>query len=424
MPQKLPAIGEDVSHLFAGGGAPGIGEDVSHLFSGSGGPYDPNRRPASTEDFAPPQRDINIGNILLNAVKSIPAGIVDTAKLLYNDQRPEDVALGPARVLAPLIRAGASGVASEAKKAATAKSGLEAAGHAAAAALPLVGPAAATAGEDIGSGDTERIERGGGNAVGMVGSMLAPGAVGKVAPKVALASIGEQLASKVKSVSSAVGNINPLVLDIASEVAGHALGAQLGVPTLARRVLGHVLDSARKPEASNAGGRLVPSETPSMTQALADALAETRVPEPPSRVTTAPEAGLPPGYTPRATAPKPRLVKAERPAPVKAAIEAGEKKRAYFLKSAEDLAPVASEAIEPTGSVLPEDLPASWRSHTGQDLFPITGEEGKAVISAMRQELKDRGLSIGQAIASVSKNKTMPTELRAQLLRALAGGVK
>lgn len=63
---------------------------------------------------------------------------------------------------------------------------VEAAGHAAAGALPLVGPAAAEAGETIASGD---IAGGLGKGVGLVGSMLAPGrAPGKVGEAVEGAS--------------------------------------------------------------------------------------------------------------------------------------------------------------------------------------------------------------------------------------------
>lgn len=57
MPQKKPAIGEDVSSLF--GGAPDIGADVSALFDAPAQtPYDPSKRaggayakPVSAEDF-------------------------------------------------------------------------------------------------------------------------------------------------------------------------------------------------------------------------------------------------------------------------------------------------------------------------------------------------------------------------------------
>jgi len=496
MPQRLPAIGEDVSHLFGdGNAAPAIGEDVSHLFEASRGLYDPNRKPASTEDFAPQQRDVSVGNVLWNAVKSIPGGIVDAVETAYNDHRPEDAALGPAGVLAPLIRSAASGAKAEAGKT-VADIGRgrysEAAGHAAATALPLVGPAAAQAGEDIGSGETERIERGGGAAIAMLGSAVAPRVIPRVAPP--LASIGEQVLAKGKALPQAVARatsgIHPLVLDIAGEVAGHALGAQLGVPTLARRVLAHVLGDATKaaPEASKAGGRLVKAAvSPSIEDALATALEELRAPAS-TRVELPPQPTLPPGYTPRATAPKaaPDLPSERRAMPrvadsaedalytryreklargestlspsakaefqrklavgqfrSNAAAARGETplprvseppanpqavptnpqpagQRAYFLKPVEELSTVADDAVTPSGSINPEDLPAAWRKHTGQDLFPVTGEEGKAVAAALKAELKDRGVSVGEAMARVSKNKNIPTRERAQLIKALS----
>ena len=94
-------------------------------------------------------------------------------------------------------------------------------------------------------------------------------------------------------------------------------------------------------------------------------------------------------------------------------------KRAYFLKSPEELAAVADEAVAPSGSISPEDLPAAWRQHTGQDLFPVTGEEGKAVAAALKAELQERGMSVGEAMARVSANKSIPTKERAQLIKAL-----
>lgn len=307
----------------------------------------------------------------------------------------------------------------------------------------------------------------------------APQRVGKVAefaaevaaPTYQLGKAGIALAQSAPAILSKAG---PLVADLVTEA--------LPFGRVARKILGHVLDSAgtkgassasnaggrlvsagsrpsvdaeiakaldelRAPElppsvelpppadlppgyvpraevppptpSPNVGGRVVPAQTPSMTQALTDALAEARVPTPPARVTTPPEASLPPGYTPRATAPRPKMVKPERSATPPTTQPA---RRAYFLKSAEEMAPVVEDAVEPTGSLTVGDLPASWRSHTGQDIFPITGEEGKAVVDAMRAELKDRGLSVGEAIASVSKNRQLPTELRSQLLRALGGG--
>jgi hypothetical protein len=434
-------------------------------------------KPVSAEDFAPPVRDLNIGTILKEGVKSLNP--LPAIQAMAADQRPEDALLGPAAALAPLVRGAASGAASEARKAA-AEAGRgrysEAAGHAAAAALPLVGPAAASAGEDIGSGDPARMERGIGQGIGLVGSTVAPRVVPKVAPP--LASIGEQLLAKGKAIPAAAARatrgINPIVLDIAGEVAGQAVGAHLGIPTLARRVLSHVLDSTKKP-VSNAGGRLVKGSALSDEQALINTLEELRTPvverrvsngqlpadiperrvapgreghftlpkpkamlndsqiddfltrhggtgpaatprpvvAPPVRVTTPPQASLPPGYTPRTTVPK------AKPAALPKALqdEIDKPKRAYFLKPVEET--VAEEAVTPTGTITPDDLPASWRSHTGQDLFPTTGAVGQELAAALKAELTDRGVSLGEAMARVSSNRSIPTRERAQLLRAL-----
>lgn len=458
--------------------------------------YSPDRKPASAEDFAPPARDVSVGSMLGHAVKSLNP--LPAIQALAADARPEDAALGPMAAVAPLLRAAGSGAVSEARKAAAAPTGWEAAGHAAAAALPLVGPAAAQAGEDIGSGDPERIERGGGQAIGLVGSMVAPRVVAKVTPKVApaLATIGEQLTSKGKALTDAAGKVSPIVKDIAVEVAGHAIGAPLGIPTIARRVLGHVLSSAEKaaPEVSNAGGRIVKGSKLTDEAALAQMLEKLRdqtappksaaetpsrrstdVPpdrtghftlpkpkamlndaqiedfltrhggtgpveapmppasatapppapaQPPARVTTPPQASLPPGYTPRTTVPKP---KAAKPRVTPTETPKATPKRAYFLKAVEEISDETGETaprVTAKGEIRQEDLPASWQSHTGQDLFPLTGEEGKAVVSELRQELKDRGMSTGEAMALVSKNKAIPVQIRTQLLRALNGAVQ
>ncbi len=435
------------------------GVDYAAMASQARTLYDPERKPASAEDFAPPQRDISIGNVLLNTAKSLnPLPMLQAAA---SDQRPEDALLGPGRALAPFARMAGAGAASEARKtAADVGRGRysEAAGHAAATVLPLVGPAAAQAGEDIGSGETEQIERGAGSALGLVASAVAPRVAARVAPP--LASIGEQVLAKGKAlpaaVSRATSGVNPIVLDIASEVAGHALGAQLGIPTLARRVLGHVLESATKkaPVASaNAGGRLVPAAArASLESELAAALDSPDMPP----VELPPLATLQPGYTPRSTVPpqarpavarpaavmqappepvpattvpKAKMAKVELPAPVaeRRALKAepsGPPKRAYFLKSPEELlaAKIKPEPVTPSGSLDVADLPASWQSRVGQDLFPTTGAEAAEIRTALRQELKDRGMTTGQAIMAVSKNKDIPVAMRDQMLRALRGG--
>jgi len=68
-------------------------------------------------------------------------------------------------------------------------------------------------------------------------------------------------------------------------------------------------------------GRVVPAQEPTLNQVLQQALAESSAPTPPARVTTAPAPELPPGYTPRTSAPKPKPAKASLPEPVRAAME-------------------------------------------------------------------------------------------------------
>lgn len=420
--------------------------------------YDPKRKPASPEDYYQAPRDVSYGDMLWNAAKSIPSGVADTVKAAYNDQRAEDVSLGPGRVLAPLIRAAGSAALDQAHKAGSAarrvinaptasgkiSAGSELVGHTAGAVLPLIGPSSAAAGEDIGSGDPERIERGGGNAIGLVGSMLAPGAVAKVAPKVApaLATMGEQLASKGRSVARVAG---PVVKEIAKtaplEIAASYFGAPHGAGVVARVLLKQVLDAAKgaKGAASeavaevspNAGGRVVTAKAPTLTQELTDALAETRAPQAPASVTTAPDPSLPPGYTPRSTLPKAKQAKASLSEPRQKPTASpppnqGPPKRAYFLKSDADIAAAAEpvESFAPTGSIDIADLPAAWKSHTGQDLFPVTGVEAKEITAALRAEIKERGMTVGQAISAVSKNKDIPTKMRAQIIRSFTKGEK
>jgi hypothetical protein len=188
---------------------------------------------------------------------------------------------------------------------------------------------------------------------------------------------------------------------------------------------------------------------PTAEDMLAESMAKLRQPEPVT-VTTPPPADLPPGYTPRTTVPKPKPVKMAAKAEPKPPVE---RKRAYFLKSADDIAAEAapveaatapgqqrpyflkspeeiaaaqapSEAVTPSGSITLDDLPASWRSHTGQDLFPTTGVEAKVIRDTLREEIKARGLTVGQAMAAISKNKDIPTKMRSQMMRALSGGAK
>jgi hypothetical protein len=174
-------------------------------------------------------------------------------------------------------------------------------------------------------------------------------------------------------------------------------------------------------------GRLVPGSRPTVEDQIAESLASMRKPMPPARITTPPPAELPPGYSPRTSAPKPRMAKAEGPtAPPRRATEPPPQPttRAYFLKSPDEMlaAKIRPEPVTPSGSISVDDLPASWQSRVGQDLFPTTGSEAKAMTDALRLEIKERGMTIGQALVAVSKNKDIPTKLRAQIIRSLSGG--
>ncbi len=83
-------------------------------------------------------------------------------------------------------------------------------GYGLASIVPGVGPAAAKAGEDIGKGDTAY---GAGEAVGLVGSVLAPHAIGKVAGKVLPKSVevaGDNIPTRAGSVVEKVASEKPL----------------------------------------------------------------------------------------------------------------------------------------------------------------------------------------------------------------------
>jgi hypothetical protein len=105
---------------------------------------------------------------------------------------------------------------------------VEAAGHLGAAALPLVGPAAAHAGEQIASGD---VAGGLGSGAGLIGSVLAPRVVAQVPG--AVAATGDAVAraaGAVRDVAShpvvqraAIGTVRP-----AATVAGAAVGGWPG----------------------------------------------------------------------------------------------------------------------------------------------------------------------------------------------------
>ncbi len=209
-----------------------------------------------------------------------------------------------------------------------------------------------------------------------------------------------------------IGKIGSVAADLATEA--------LPFGRVARKVLSYALDaakSAKLPPSAMVSGRIVPAQSQTLAEVLTDALAETRASGMP-RITTPPEPSLPAGYTPRTTVPKPRAVKMSGPTAAPVAEPPAQPKRAYFLKSEADLAPVESPPA--TGTIDPSELPASWQQHIGQDLFPLTGKEGAEVVTALADELRGSGMSVGQAMMAVSKNPDIPVQFRQQLLKSLS----
>jgi len=69
----------------------------------------------------------------------------------------------------------------------------------------------------------------------------------------------------------------------------------------------------------------------------------------------------------------------------------------------------APDRVAPGARQTPvEDLPESWKTRVGQDLFPMTDADAKAAGEAFLKELTDRGVSVGKAMMAVSKNADIP----------------
>lgn len=146
---------------------------------------DPARKPAVTEDFLPPSKSVldHLGSAAKNFGKAL-------------DPRPAIELLDHVAKASPLNPAGDHGAAlvkdlkamggaqvDLAKKAVDAgKRGRvsEAIGYGASAAVPLVGPAMAAAGEQIGSGD---VSGGAGSVLGLLAGVAGPNVVAKALPK-------------------------------------------------------------------------------------------------------------------------------------------------------------------------------------------------------------------------------------------------
>lgn len=148
--------------------------------------YDPNRKPASAEDFAPakPQSEGFFANLARNVLPSTTL---------------KDYIEGPARMVTHPVdsiglilsalkdahaqqfqKAGASAraVLSEPSMGGKAAAASRTLGHTAAGLIPIVGPAAATIGEQAAEGD---LMGAAGGATGLIGGIAAPKAVAKVA---------------------------------------------------------------------------------------------------------------------------------------------------------------------------------------------------------------------------------------------------
>jgi hypothetical protein len=150
----------------------------------AGGLYDPNRRPASAEDFTAPNtpKGSAVGRFfggVGDALNPMPLIRGLAAAGRPDPSHPEDAMLGGFAPLGPLVRGVVGGQIAEGKQAITdAKAGryVEAAGRGLAAAVPMFGPAAATAGEQIGTGDVA-------GGLGKGAGLIAPVLVGAAVPK-------------------------------------------------------------------------------------------------------------------------------------------------------------------------------------------------------------------------------------------------
>ncbi len=243
---------------------------------------------------------------------------------------------------------------------------------------------------------------------------------------------GIETAAELAAPARAVGRGAAAIYRAGAQAFGqplkHAAMSETPLLTQARKkVMGKILDWALpKPAAapvpsSNAGGRMVQGQRLSVEDEIAAALDDLRGPSPEPSVQLPPQVTVAASATPRTSAPritpKPAAATATETAPAPP-------KRAYFLKPESEIAPAATSAPRSSKAVTMAELPDAWKSHTGQDLFPVTGVEAKVIREALMQEIKDRGLSVGQALQLVSANKQIPTVMRAQIIRALSTPVR
>lgn len=165
----------------------------------------------------------------------------------------------------------------------------EAVGHALAGALPLVGPAAANIGEDIGAGN---VAHGLGAATGLVGTVLAPGAVKPAAEAVAGTGLAESAAnmadrgvrSRMVDVMAPKVGPNKMRFGTMAEQVAPAVAAEPGLGALSRTGLTEKI-SARLDEAESALDEAAQARNPGaayptgpIVKALREAKAELEAP--------------------------------------------------------------------------------------------------------------------------------------------------
>lgn len=176
MPQQQgPPVGADVSALMP------VGSDVSHLMGGA--PPAATWKPAATEDYLPQPKSflesaINFASSFAHNVDPRPAlKVLYDATTGFGGMLSGDITRADA-FAADLKQIGTAQLEQFKKAKQAYQNGRlsEAVGLTLAGAMPLLGPAAANAGEQIGSGD---LSGGAGSAAGI----LAPMAAAKLIPK-------------------------------------------------------------------------------------------------------------------------------------------------------------------------------------------------------------------------------------------------
>lgn len=234
MPQQYPAIGADVSGLM-----PPVGGDVSHLMGAA--PAAPE--PAAASGWL--DSAVNFAKNFGHSVDPRPA-----LKLLYDVHAASPWAGGSGDGGKALLEdvKGLAGAHAEqfrkAKKAYDEGRISEAVGHTLAGAIPLVGPAAAAAGEQIGSGD---VSGGLGAGAGLLAGVAGPAALAK-ARSVKVPGLGP--ANPAAAEAIALAERSGVPLDAATATGNRAVRA---VQHVVDRSLGGSVIAERAAQAQQKG---------------------------------------------------------------------------------------------------------------------------------------------------------------------------